>query len=161
MTTASETQACICGGSLEIIDAAGHSYTGFCASCQRASLVIDDPRYKLNVWLADFHLKRGEDSGQRPRADRGMAKRLVQCLDNNHWPSPATCLDFGIDGTRHFRALQCAVKLGMTAYDLDRVIGDGPAITRLVRGIPNQPDADIEFRTAYDGMLNPWDNDEY
>ena len=161
MTTATQTQACFCGASLDIIDAEGHSYTGFYQDCHQASLVIDEPRCKLNICLADFHSKRGEGSEQRPLNDRAMAKQLVQCIDNNEWPSPATCLDFGIDETRHFGALQYAVKLGVTDYDLDRVIGDGPAITRLVRGIPGQPYADIEFRTAYDMLFLDELDDEF
>ena len=40
--------------------------------------------------------------------------------------------------------------LTSTAYDLDRVMGDGPAITRLIRSVPYQPYADVEFQTAYD-----------
>ena len=59
-------------------------------------------------------------------------------------------MDYGIDSKRHLGALQHAVRAGVTAYDLDRVMGDGPAITRLVRSVPYHPYADVEFQTAYD-----------
>ena len=82
-----------------------------------------------------------------------MAQRLVECLKNGSEPSPASRADFGIEERAHLRALKHAVQSGITAYDLDRVMGDGPAITALTQGIPGQPEPNIEFRTAYDGLM--------
>ena len=152
MTTTQKRMACICGGTYEVLDAYGHSWTGVCRSCNHASLVIEHSRFELNVRLADFHLKRGDGGEQRPLDDLTMAHRLVECLHDERWPSPATRVDFGIHDTSHFRALQYAVTSGVNAYDLDRVMGDGPAITSLLRGIPGQPEMGTEFRTAYGGM---------
>lgn len=104
------------------------------------------------IHLADFHVKRGDAAGQRPLDDRSMAQRLVECLVDDVWPSPATIVDFGIDSPQHLGALQHAVRSGCTAYDLDRVMGDGPAITRLVRGFAQQPYGHVEFATLYDAV---------
>ncbi len=78
----------------------------------------------------------------------------MECLRNDVWPSPATIVDFGIDTARHLGALQNAVRFGFTAYELDRVMGDGSAITKLVNATPKQPYGFVEFRTVYDGLLN-------
>jgi hypothetical protein len=133
-----------------VFDICGASKTGACTRCGCCWLLIKHPNFALNVALSDFHLKRGGGPGRRPLADLTMATRLVERLSCDVWPSPATAVDFGIDTCRHLGALQHAVRAGVTAYDLDRVMGDGPAITRLVRGVPAQPYADVEFQTAYD-----------
>lgn len=49
---------------------------------------------------------------------------------------------------------------GCTAYDLDRVMGDGPAITQLIRAVPDQPYPFVEFRTIYDGYTRVVDDEE-
>lgn len=145
-----ENHMCGCGSRLEQVDAAGNSATMRCTVCKRCTLVVDHPRFDLYIGLSDFHIKRGNKDGQRSLGERGMATRLVQCLGSDEWPSPATALDFGIDSSEHYLALQHAVRQGITAYDLDRVMGDGPAITQMVHGVPNQPCRFVRFRTAWD-----------
>lgn len=87
---------------------------------------------------------------KRPLHDLGMAERLANCLDLDVWPSPAIVLDFGIASRSHLGALRHAVRGGVTPYELDRVMGDGPAITRLVRAVPGQPYDEAVFHTVYD-----------
>jgi len=87
---------------------------------------------------------------KRPLHDMGMAERLANCLDLDVWPSPAIVLDFGIASHRHFGALQHAVRNGITAYELDRVVGDGAALTRLIQAVPGQPYGEVVFQTVYD-----------
>ena len=85
-----------------------------------------------------------------------MAERLVECLVSDEWPSPATVADFGIDSSAHYMALKHAVRTGITAYELDRVMGDGPAITQLVQGVPSQPCRFVRFRTLWDDYFQDW-----
>lgn len=47
--------------------------------------------------------------------------------------SPAATVDFGVTSTNHYAFLQRAVRGGVTMEELDAVLGDGPAITALVR----------------------------
>lgn len=103
--------------------------------------------------MRDFHLKRGDGPCQRPMNDLRMAQQLFECLIWDVWPSPTTIVDFGIDSSAHLAALQYAARSGITAYDLDRVLGDGPAITRLVRSVPDQPDMSIQFQTLHDNVI--------
>lgn len=124
-----------------------------CDECHRCSLVVTPPSFGLTIALANFHRLRGSGTGQRPLDDRSMAVRLVDCLILDQWPSPASIIDWGIDSAHHLGALQHAVVVGITAYDLDRVLGDGPAITALTRGVPRQPYRDVVFTTAYDALL--------
>jgi hypothetical protein len=80
-----------------------------------------------------------------------MATKLYEDLVFDRWPSSATELDFGIDSSDHLGALQFAVQSGVTPYDLDRVIADGPAITQLVHSVPVQP-YPVVFKTIWDGI---------
>jgi len=150
--TAGQDPECRCGGPPRIADQHETSVTVYCPNCDRYLLVVGWPDNHQVIPLADFHLKRGYEPDQRPLNDLSMATRLVRCLTDNTWPTPATVMDFGIESEAHFGALQHAVRCGRTAYDLDRVMGDGPAITQIVRSVPNQPYASVEFRTAFDDM---------
>ena len=142
------------------IDAYGSSSTIQCLCCDGYSLVVDLPNLHACIYLSDFGLKRGNAPHQRPLDDFRMAQQLVKCLVSDCWPSPATIVDFGIDSSSHLGALQAVVHAGCTAYDLDRVMGDGPAITQLIRAVPDQPYPFVEFRTVYDGHTPVVDDEE-
>ncbi len=141
---------CNCGGNLKEKDRGIFSATIACARCHTCSLVIGHRRFQEWIPLRDFHLKRGDGPMKRPFHDMGMAERLANCLDLDVWPSPAIVLDFGIASHRHFGALQHAVRNGITAYELDRVVGDGAALTRLIQAVPGQPYGEVVFQTVYD-----------
>ncbi len=138
---------------MELIDGHAWSKTMRCSKCEHCSLLVASPMFRLMVRSATFHERRGSRAGLRPLDDHSMASRLVDCLILDVWPSAATIIDWGIDSPDHLGALQHAVIVGVSAYDLDRVIGDGPAITALTRGIPGQPYPDVVFKTAYDALF--------
>ena len=141
---------CPCGGQLMQLDKSGGSVTACCLACRHCCLIVHQPRFGALIPLRDFHIKRGDGPSKRAFDDVAMARSMVDCLVLDRWPSPATTIDYGIQSQEHLGALQHAVLAGVTAYDLDRVMGDGPAITRLVRSIPDQPYAHVKFDTAYD-----------
>lgn len=62
---------------------------------------------------------------------------------------PAMICDFGLitNGTDQHTALQKAARAGMTVADLDRVIGNGERITKLVRELTG---LNVDFTTVYD-----------
>ena len=151
--TRNNNKTCECGGSFRLIDQNSGSLTVKCAKCMHCSLLITRPEHRQAILLADFHLKRGDD-GFRAINDLAMAKRLVWFLRTDEWPTSAIVVDFGITSSRHFGALQYAVRCGVTAYELDRVMGDGPAITQLVRSIPHQPFGPVVFETAWDDLAH-------
>lgn len=157
MTTENNNLFCSCGGSIQPLDVGPTSQTVLCLGCGHATLVVDHPTIKLNIRLADFHVKRGDGVDQRQLSDHSMASRLVDCLKCDQWPSPATCVDFGIESSQHLGALGHAVRSGIRAYELDRVMGDGLATTILVNGIPGQPYRDVVFRTAYVDLIEDYD----
>jgi hypothetical protein len=130
-------------------------------ACRLCSLVICHSAFQARIPLRDFHLKRGDLDNQRPLADLTMASNLVECLGRDEWPSQGTILDFGIETDRHLGALQYAVLGGVTAYDLDCVMGHGPAITQLTRAVTIQPYRDVEFSTAYDPMYADSDDEPW
>lgn len=149
---------CNCGGTLKEEDRGKFSATIACARCHTCSLVIGHRRFQEWIPLRDFHLKRGGGAGKRPLDDLLMATQLAHCLNLDDWPSPAIVLDFGIVSHSHFGALQHAVRSGIGPYELDRVMGDGPAITRLIRAIPGQPYDEAVFHTLYDDLS--WSEEE-
>ncbi len=159
MTTLTLNHACQCGGRLEVLDTSGDSATAKCLKCGRYALRIAHPTIRW-IALGDFHLKRGEGPDRRPFDDLAMASHLVESLVRDEWPSLATVVDFGIESPRHLAALKHAVRAGITAYDLDRVMGDGPAITRIVQAIPGNPHGNVEFSTGYDAGLWPQEAEE-
>ena len=152
LTTEPENLVCECGGAFSILDSYESSETVQCKSCQRCQLLIRRAQFELTIPLADFHLKRGNVEWQRPIEDLSMATQLHDCLTQDMWPNSATIVDFGIESRSHLGALQHAVRSGCTAYDLDRVMGDGAAITQLACGIPGQPYVHIVFKTVYDNV---------
>ena len=145
MTTTNE-MLCECGCELEVIDSFETSSTTRCQTCGLYSLFIWHPRFQQLILLADFHLKRGHGPEQRPLNDLSVATELVDCLVSDHWPTRATVNAFGIGRPSHVAALSFAVENGVTAYDLDRVMGNGLATTQLVRSVPGQPCEWIEFK---------------
>jgi hypothetical protein len=155
MKTNKMSATCDCGEEIDVLDASGYSATMCCPHCCRDALRIHHPDFQATISLRDFSRKRGDQPHQRPLDNLSMAEGLVDALILDAWPSPATVLDFGIDSAEHLGALQHAVRSGITAYDLDRVVGDGQAITRLVRSVPHQPYHEVTFVTAYDRV--EWD----
>jgi hypothetical protein len=121
-------------------------------------LIIKHPDFRVIVVLQDFCRKRGDAPRQRSLDDRQLADSLIDSLVMDQWPSAAVVVDFGIDSPDHLGALEHALNVGVTAYDFDRVLGDGRAITCLTRSLPRQPYPHVRFVTAYDGMA--WDSED-
>ena len=138
MTTENEL-ACRCGAPQRIVDIFGSSATLFCTKCEHFSLGITREESRHGIFLVNFHVKRGDGPDQRPLHDLEMATQLVACLFDDVRPSEAIIAEYGIDTARHMYALRHAVRCGCTAYDLDRVMGDGRAITHLVDCAAGQP----------------------
>ena len=159
MATSTQTNHethCLCNrGELIEWDHEDHAMTLACSICRRCWLLVLHPRFQVEIALREFHRKRGDGPFQRALDEMSLATRLVEHLILDTWPSRATVMDWGIDTGNHYGALQHAVRSGVTAYELDRVVGDGPAITRLVRAVPEQPYGDVEFRTAWDDFSWP------
>lgn len=141
-----------CGDGVKQVDSFADSQTVRCIQCGRCALIKSSLIIRTVIPLVDFHLKRGSGFKKRPLDDLSMAEGLVECLRNDCWPSMATVSDFGIDTFSHLGALQSAHWAGCNVYDLDRVLGDGRAITQLIRAVPEQRYPDVEFFTTWDWL---------
>jgi hypothetical protein len=137
---------------VRIIDIYGTSATLFCTKCEHFTLGFGLGDVRHGIFLSRFHVHRGDGPGLRPLHDLEAAATLVQCLLDGVQPTTAATADFGIGSADHLGALRHAVRCGCTAYDLDRVIGDGRAITELVNGAPGQPFGCVEYVTRHDEM---------
>jgi hypothetical protein len=94
-----------------------------------------------------------------PRLCEGTVE-LVRSFNSDNYPSPATCKDFGIldrggaskePGPRFFPKIWKAYKQGLreklfTLEELDRAIGEGSELTKLVQRV----DEDLVIKTAWD-----------
>jgi hypothetical protein len=65
--------------------------------------------------------------------------------------SNAARCDFGINSQQHYEALYYPIRSGeIDAESLDAVLGNGPAITKLVHSCESNPHKDIVFKTSWD-----------
>jgi hypothetical protein len=93
-----------------------------------------------------------DSQSKKPRAAiRPVTENVFWSLILDVWPNPAGIQDFGLRSDRHYAALQYAVQSdGVTPEELDRALGDGEAITALIR--PGNPYCGVTFQTAWDGL---------
>jgi hypothetical protein len=85
------------------------------------------------------------------------ADALFDAIVMDSWPSSlGPLVDFGLDGAdsqKKYEALYGPIGEGeITKMDLRKVVGDGPAITKLVNRCRSNPHRGIKFTTVYDGM---------
>src|SRR3954449_11285767 len=91
------------------------------------------------------------DKEPTPRV-RPVTRDVYNALMGDEWPSQAGVIDFGIHSRRHFGALQWAVKCdGVTMEQLDRALGNGKALDRLIS--PRNPYRGVHFETNREGGL--------
>lgn len=138
------------------------SQTLKCERCGECHLHVRQGVRTAVIHLRQFLERRGGAPEQRPLHERTMAQNLVTAMLSDEWPTAATCMDFGLDSDDRYKAMQRAVKAGLTAYELDRVLGDGDAITELVAFALNSKRLHtIEFTTPYDDLpADPTDDEE-
>ncbi len=81
-----------------------------------------------------------------------LTKELINCCELDVWPGIAAVVDFGIDSTSHFGAIQFAVREQLvTFWELDAAMGKGEALTEIAQRGKN-PYRDVTFKTAWDKM---------
>jgi hypothetical protein len=83
---------------------------------------------------------------------RPLTEHLWFCLMFDSWPdSPAVLIDFGIASADHFGALQYAAHDDFISIDqLDKLLGNGPALTPAIDENDGNPYKGIIFKTPYD-----------
>jgi hypothetical protein len=79
---------------------------------------------------------------------RPVAQNCYDSLILDVWPRQAAIVDFALDSDAHYAALQSAIKAGATVEELDAALGNGVALTALVKKYV--PSAETVFSTAYD-----------
>jgi hypothetical protein len=146
---------CPTGALSEIDSHSGDQFTSRtlkCGTCSECYLHVHRGKDSWLIHLRDFLARRGGAAEQRPLDDRAMAEHLFRACVNDEFPSAAACVDFGLNSPMKYAAMQYAVKEGIGPYELDRVHGDGKAITELVafataryRQLRN-----VQFTTPYD-----------
>ena len=87
----------------------------------------------------------------KQREVREMARKLYMALILDVWPSPSTCMDFGIASQAHLGALQFAVREDdVTEEQLDAALGKGAEIQKLIS--PENPYRGVVFHTVWDDL---------
>jgi hypothetical protein len=81
------------------------------------------------------------------KGPRPVAIKLQEAVMFDLFPdSPAVIADFFISDQQHYEALYYPIRAGeITVQDLDRVLGDPEAITKLVNATPSNPHHGIVF----------------
>lgn len=70
--------------------------------------------------------------------------------------TPAVSADFGIYSQQQYEAYYYAIRRNdITADQFDKALGDGPALTTLLRNAINNPHREIRISTVYDVGLGP------
>jgi len=116
-------------------------------------------------------------SGRSPLAMvRPVAKTTYTAIVLDMWPdSPAAIADFFLTDQRRYEALWYPIRAGeITVEQLDRVLGDAAAITKLVNASPSNPHKGVVFgwestmngpkmgerRAMSDGLMVRWNPPE-
>lgn len=85
---------------------------------------------------------------------RPLTTQPVESILLDAWPGHAAVVDFGLDSQQHYEALYYPVRSGeITPEQLEKALGDGPALTRLANDAPSNPHRGIVFRTSWDVLL--------
>jgi hypothetical protein len=121
------------------------------------TLWMDTERY-----LGDLALEARSTRWGSSKVAGSTARALIQAITFDMQPRASAAVDFGIDSQKHYEALYYPIRRGeITLRDLEKVVGDGPAITELVRrkGKSN-PHRNIKFTTSYDRMGSTMDREK-
>ena len=146
---------CECGGELEIIGAFPTSHVEHCTECHACRLEVQTEEIKASIPLALFFHTR-IDAKNESSLDQIMRapQELFHSLILDVWPNDLIGTLYGIESERHLGTLQYLVRSGVTAVELDRVMGDGEAITALANALPHNPyGKGVEFKTPFDGLI--------
>src|SRR5579863_785527 len=85
---------------------------------------------------------------------RPVTRDLIESVILDKWPNHAAVVDFGLDSQKHYEALYYAIREGeIWPLELDRALGHGRELTRLVREARSNPHPDVEFHTSWDAIL--------
>lgn len=92
-------------------------------------------------------------TGKKPSFEiRQLSRDVHLALILDEWPSGAAQMDFGLVTQAHYAALQEAVKQhGVTLEQLDRALGRGEALTRLIG--PENRYHGLKFESAWDELM--------
>jgi hypothetical protein len=99
-------------------------------------------------------MKLVKTQAQDSPAVRRVARTVYDCLLDDEWPSFDGIQDFGLESTKHYGALQYAVRYeGATVQDLDDALGCGPALIELIAR--SNPYNGVTFKTPWDSIMVP------
>jgi hypothetical protein len=85
---------------------------------------------------------------------RPVTRDLVTSILIDAWPGHAAVVDFGIDTQKHYEALYHPIREAeIMPKALDAALGDGPALTAMIRQASSNPHKDVTFSTSWDLIL--------
>lgn len=146
-----KNRRCDCGGTLESIGVCKTSKIDHCVECHDCTLEVATEFMRVSVPLA-LYFKARVDVKNETSFNQVMSapKQLFHNLVMDTMPDELIGMLFGIESEKHLGTLQQLLRAGITEVELDRVMGDGHAITALAKALPHNPYGDVEFRTPFD-----------
>lgn len=118
-------------------------------------LAMFEKEIQLELWRAarTYSIERFIRIAQYARKGvRSVAEDAYESIAMDMWPRMAAVVDFGIDSPQHLGSLQHAIRSGVSKYELDMILGDGPEITKTCQQFEDNPYRDVVFVTAWDKM---------
>jgi hypothetical protein len=88
------------------------------------------------------------------QAVRQTTADLIHSVLLDVWPRPGAIVDFGLDSQEHYQALYYPIREHeILPAQLDAALGNGEALTSLVRNARSNPHRDVEFSTSWDAVF--------
>lgn len=85
---------------------------------------------------------------------RETTRNLVTSILMDEWPRRAAVVDFGIDSQKHYEALYYPIREAeILPQALDAALGNGAALTAMLREAASNPHKDVTFSTSWDVIL--------
>jgi hypothetical protein len=86
--------------------------------------------------------------GEQLASARTETRHLITSVLLDQWPNNSCAAAFGVHSHQHYESLYFPIRnQELTPKQLDAAIGDGLALTALVRDAPSNPHKEIEFQT--------------
>lgn len=148
-----QQKACDCVDSIEKLGKCDTSCVEHCTECHKCQLVVTTEFIRTKIDLAHFYDGRVKPTEVKPLLDtviHRLATEMMKALVLDMFPDKFGEILYNADSPEKLGTLQAMVRAGITAVELDRVMGDGKALTALAEALPHQPYGPQTFRTEFD-----------
>ena len=154
-----EIRRCRQGHAMDFKDELFHSRLDFCATCHTGHLSFQFNGQSKTLVLSEFDRYRFGHHTLWPWEDLTRTQEMVHSIGQSQVPSPGQLEAFGIARWRQLHAMRRALENGLTAFDLQHVVGYGSAISQMVQMANKNQFQNVAF-DVMPHVLLPFDDDD-